>query len=163
MLRSEIKRTLKQLVWPNGTIVLIAAVAIASGWLNQLIGSSADYAAVAVIAERLGFKSVSPVFDGADESQMAFWTYPDSVSVMKSAEHVHDYDEYFVVVQGKYTLVMGRKRLTLNPGDECLIPRGTRHKGEAVGGTRTIHCFGGRRAEREAKRQPKPPARRKSG
>lgn len=53
MLRSEIKRTLKQLVWPNGTIVLIAAVAIASGWLNQLIGSSADYAAVAVIAAGL--------------------------------------------------------------------------------------------------------------
>ncbi len=95
------------------------------------------------------------VFDGADESQMAFWTYPDSIPLMKSTEHVHEYDEYFVVVQGKYTLVMGRKRLTLNPGDECLVPKGTPHKGEAVGGTRTIHAFGGRRAERERKGRPK--------
>ncbi len=103
------------------------------------------------------------VFDGADDSQMAFWTYPDSVSVMKSTEHVHAYDEHFVVVQGNYILAMGRKRLTLNPGDECLVPKGTPHKGEAVGGTRTIHAFGGRRAEREVKRRPKPPTRHKSG
>jgi mannose-6-phosphate isomerase-like protein (cupin superfamily) len=102
------------------------------------------------------------VFDGIDDSQMAFWTYPDSLPSMKSSEHVHDYDEYFVVVQGRYTLVIGRRRTTLNPGDEFLIPRGTPHKGEAVGGTRTIHCFGGRRAERENKRRPKPPARGKS-
>ena len=31
------------------------------------------------------------VFDGADGSQMAFWTNPDGG---KSAEHVHDYGEY---------------------------------------------------------------------
>jgi len=101
------------------------------------------------------------VFDGADESQTAFWTYPDSVSVMKSDEHVHDYDKYFVVVQGKYTLIMRRKRTTLNPGDEFLIPRVTPHKREAMCGTRTIHCFGGKRAERESKGRTKTPARRK--
>ncbi len=101
------------------------------------------------------------VFDGADDSQMAFWTYPDSVALIKSAEHVHDYDEYFVVVQGRYTVVIGRKRTILSPGDEFLIPKGTPHKGEAVGGTRTIHCFGGRRAERESKRRTRTPARHK--
>ena len=43
------------------------------------------------------------VFDGADGSQMAFWTaYADR----SSAGHSHDYDEYFVVVQGEYVLLM---------------------------------------------------------
>jgi diguanylate cyclase (GGDEF)-like protein len=42
-----------QLVWPNGTIVLLAAIAIASGFFNQLIARGADYAAVAVIAAGL--------------------------------------------------------------------------------------------------------------
>lgn len=37
------------------------------------------------------------VFDGADGSQMAFWTvYEDG----QSQEHVHEYDEYTLVVQG---------------------------------------------------------------
>jgi diguanylate cyclase (GGDEF)-like protein len=53
MLPPETKRTLKQLVWPNGTIVLVSAIAIASGEMNRLIASSADYAAVAVIAAGL--------------------------------------------------------------------------------------------------------------
>ena len=50
---AELKRTLKQLVWPNGTIVLIAALAVASGLFDRLIVSGADYAAVAVIAAGL--------------------------------------------------------------------------------------------------------------
>ena len=99
------------------------------------------------------------VFDGADGSQMAFWTHPDSVSVLKSGEHVHEYDEYMVVVQGKYTVIMGRKRVALAVGEEYLIPRGTPHKGEATGGTRTIHAFGGRRAERARKRRSPPSAK----
>ena len=37
------------------------------------------------------------VFDGANGTQMAFWTCAKTAS---SAEHVHDYDEYMVVVQG---------------------------------------------------------------
>jgi hypothetical protein len=60
------------------------------------------------------------VFDGSDGSQMAFWECKaDGVS----AEHVHDYDEYF-------------------------IPKGLAHAGEFIAGTRTIHAFGGKRAER---------------
>jgi mannose-6-phosphate isomerase-like protein (cupin superfamily) len=61
------------------------------------------------------------VFDGLDGSQMAFWTCRET-SV--SAPHVHDYDEYTLVVKGSYTLVFGEKRVPLGVGDEYLIPRG---------------------------------------
>jgi len=37
------------------------------------------------------------VFDGADGSQMAFWTCGQSAS---SSAHAHEFDEYMVVVQG---------------------------------------------------------------
>jgi quercetin dioxygenase-like cupin family protein len=85
------------------------------------------------------------VFDGADGSQMAFWSCRESAV---SAPQIHDFDEYMVVVQGCYTLVLGDKRIALHAGDEYFIPRGLRHGGEVVGGTRTIHAFGGQRAER---------------
>lgn len=85
------------------------------------------------------------VFDGAEESQMAFWTYTQTAS---SAVHVHDYDEYMVVVQGSYTLIMNGQRLRLNAGDEYVIPKGVPHGGEVAAGTRTIHAFGGTRATR---------------
>src|SRR5215472_10147914 len=86
------------------------------------------------------------VFDGKDASQMAFWTCSQNAV---SAEHVHDYDEYMLVVQGCYTLVINGKRIPINAGEEYFIPRGVAHAGEVVAGTRTIHAFGGHRAERE--------------
>ncbi len=85
------------------------------------------------------------VFDGADGSQMAFWTCHLTAG---SAAHTHDYDEYFTVVQGCYTLIIEGKRIPVRAGEEYFIPRGVPHAGEAVAGTRTIHAFGGRRAER---------------
>ncbi|HEV2314486.1 MAG TPA: cupin domain-containing protein [Candidatus Acidoferrales bacterium] len=85
------------------------------------------------------------VFDGADGSQMAFWTCRDSAV---SAPHAHDYDEYFVVVQGCYTLIIDGRRIPVRAGNEYSIPKGTWHGGEPVAGTRTIHAFGGRRVER---------------
>jgi len=85
------------------------------------------------------------VFDGADGSQMAFWTCRESAV---SAPHVHDYDEYFVVVQGCYTLIIDGKRIPIGAGEEYFIAKGTWHGGEPIAGTRTIHAFGGRRAER---------------
>jgi mannose-6-phosphate isomerase-like protein (cupin superfamily) len=85
------------------------------------------------------------VFDGADGSQMAFWTNREGG---KAAEHTHEYDEYFVVVQGQYTLVMEDEQITVGVGEECHIPKGVPHSGESVAGTRTIHAFGGRRARR---------------
>jgi quercetin dioxygenase-like cupin family protein len=86
------------------------------------------------------------VFDGADGSQMAFWTCSANAS---SAEHVHDYDEYLLVVQGCYVLIINQDRIPLNTGQEYFIPRGVPHSGEVVAGTRTIHVFGGHRVERE--------------
>ena len=76
---------------------------------------------------------------------MAFWTC--CVSEVATL-HVHDYDEYFVVVQGRYTLIIDAKRIPVSAGEEYFIPKGTWHSGEAVAGTRTIHAFGARRVER---------------
>jgi len=85
------------------------------------------------------------VFDGADGSQMAFWTCRENAV---SAEHVHDFDEYMIVVQGCYTLIVGGERIPLRAGDEYSIPLGVSHGGEVMAGTRTIHHFGGHRADR---------------
>jgi mannose-6-phosphate isomerase-like protein (cupin superfamily) len=87
------------------------------------------------------------VFDGADQSQTVFWTCTQAAS---SAEHVHEFEEYMLVVQGCYTLLIDGKRISINAGEEYLIPRGVGHSGEVVAGTRTIHAFGGHRADREA-------------
>jgi len=90
------------------------------------------------------------VYDGVDGSQMAFWTCSQTAG---SAAHVHDYDEYMVVLQGRYTLIIGGDRVTLNAGDEYVIPKGVRHSGEVQAGTRTIHAFGGHRADRVSARR----------
>lgn len=84
------------------------------------------------------------VFDGRDGSQMAFWTCSENA---QSAEHVHDYDEYMLVVQGCYTLLIEGNRIPLHGGEEFFIPRGAAHGGEVVAGTRTIHAFGGHRSD----------------
>ena len=81
-------------------------------------------------------------FTGADGSQMAFWTCYKN---RDSKEHTHEYDEYLVVVQGRYTVIMNGKEMPCEVGEECYIPKGTPHSGRAVAGTRTIHCFGGKR------------------
>jgi quercetin dioxygenase-like cupin family protein len=85
------------------------------------------------------------VYDGADGSQMIHWTCKVDG---KSDEHVHDYDEYFLVVQGVYTLVINGKRIPVSAGQEYHIPKGVAHAGEFIAGTRTIHAFGGKRAKR---------------
>lgn len=85
------------------------------------------------------------VFDGVEGSQMAFWTCSETA---QSAAHRHEFDEYMVVVQGCYTLIVEGKRIPVRAGEEYVIPRGTVHSGEVVAGTRTIHAFGGHRAGR---------------
>jgi mannose-6-phosphate isomerase-like protein (cupin superfamily) len=85
------------------------------------------------------------VFDGADGSQMAFWTCSETTP---SKPHVHEFDEYMIVVQGCYTLMIGEERIPIRAGEECFIPRGVLHGGEVEAGTRTIHAFGGHRANR---------------
>jgi len=88
------------------------------------------------------------VFDGVDGSQMAFWTCAETTP---SAPHVHEFDEYMLVVEVCYTLIIykesgGEERT--RAGAECFIPRCVRHGGEVEAGTRTIHAFGGHRANR---------------
>jgi quercetin dioxygenase-like cupin family protein len=85
------------------------------------------------------------VFDGADGNQMAFWTCHETAA---SAAHSHEFDEYMVVVQGRYTLIINGRGIPINAGEEYFIPRGVVHGGLVVAGTRTIHAFGGHRANR---------------
>ncbi|SRR6266446_5444014 len=84
------------------------------------------------------------VFDGADGSQMAFWTCRETAA---SAMHAHEYDEYMTVVQGCYTLIIDGQQIPIEAGEEFFIPRGL-HGGRVLAGTRTIHAFGGHRANR---------------
>ncbi|WP_104371999.1 cupin domain-containing protein [Desulfocucumis palustris] len=86
------------------------------------------------------------VFDGVDGSQMAIWTCHHD---RNSSEHVHDFEEYIVCVYGQYIIAMNDNEITLNPGNELYIPSGTAHSGRCIAGTRTIHAFGAKRAERE--------------
>src|SRR5258708_32408029 len=60
------------------------------------------------------------VFDGADGGQMAFWTCHQTAA---SPPHMHDYDEYMIVVHGCYTLIVGGKRIPVNVGAEAFIPK----------------------------------------
>jgi quercetin dioxygenase-like cupin family protein len=85
------------------------------------------------------------VYEGVDGKQMAYWRCRVGGT---SNEHVHDYDEYFVVVQGIYTLIIDGQKIPVRAGEEHFIPKGLAHAGEFTAGTRTIHCFGGRRASR---------------
>ncbi|MCO5383413.1 MAG: cupin domain-containing protein [Methanosarcina barkeri] len=84
-------------------------------------------------------------YEGADGSQMAFWTcYSDRVS----KKHAHEFDEYMVCVSGQYTAILNGEEFILNPGDELFIPKGTEQWGKCIAGTRTIHAFGGKRIHR---------------
>ena len=85
------------------------------------------------------------VYDGADGSQMAFWKCHETAA---SAAHAHEYDEYMVVIQGCYTLIIDGERIPVRAGEEYFIRQGLVHAGEVLAGTRTIHAFGGHRANR---------------
>jgi len=86
------------------------------------------------------------VFDGVDGSQMAFWSCSRDAA---TEEHVHEFDEWLTVVEGSYVLTLNGQERRVEAGQECFIPKGTRISGRAEAGTRTVHAFGGRRAERE--------------
>jgi mannose-6-phosphate isomerase-like protein (cupin superfamily) len=85
------------------------------------------------------------VFDGADGSQVAFWSCREDRT---STEHVHEFDEYVFVIEGRCTAILGDTRTELRAGDELVIPRGTRQSMSVVAGTRTMHVFGGKRLQR---------------
>ena len=52
------------------------------------------------------------VFDGVNGNQMAFWTCGENAT---SSEHVHDHDEYLVVVQARKTDCGKGRREILHP------------------------------------------------
>ena len=52
-----------------------------------------------------------------------------------------------IVVQGQYTLLIDGKKIPLRAGEEYFIPRVVLHGGEVLAGARTMHAFGGHRAE----------------
>jgi quercetin dioxygenase-like cupin family protein len=85
------------------------------------------------------------VFDGVDGSQMAFW---ECTRDGASDEHTHRFDEYVIIIQGRYTLIIDSERIDVLPGREYHIPKGVPHAGEFIAGTRTIHAFGSKRADR---------------
>jgi mannose-6-phosphate isomerase-like protein (cupin superfamily) len=86
------------------------------------------------------------VFDGAEGSQVAFWTSREDRT---STEHAHDFDEYVLVIEGRATLILGETQVDLRAGDEYVIPKGTTQRMAVTRGTRTMHVFGGKRAERQ--------------
>jgi hypothetical protein len=53
-----------------------------------------------------------------------------------------------IATSSHYTLIIDDQRIPVRAGEEYFIRKGTRHGGEPVAGTRTIHAFGARRAER---------------
>jgi mannose-6-phosphate isomerase-like protein (cupin superfamily) len=87
------------------------------------------------------------VFDGADGSQVAFWSCSENRS---SKPHAHPFDEYMLVIQGSCVLHLGEERIALGAGEEFFVPKGTLQSVEVTAGTRTLHVFGGRRARRES-------------
>lgn len=87
-------------------------------------------------------------YEGNDGGQMAFWTCH---AARESKKHRHEFDEYFIVVSGEFTLCTGEGETVLRPGDEAYIPKGTEQWGRCIAGTRTIHAFGGARIKRDVK------------
>jgi mannose-6-phosphate isomerase-like protein (cupin superfamily) len=86
------------------------------------------------------------VFDGADGSQVAFWTARhDRVS----EPHAHEFDEYLFVIEGSCGVHIEGRRTELRAGDELFVPKGTLQSMDVTAGTRTVHVFGGKRARRE--------------
>ncbi len=81
-------------------------------------------------------------YTARDGSQMAFWT---ALKDRTSRKHVHEFDEYMIVISGRYTAYLDGKEHVLGPGDELYIPKGTKQWGRCIAGTRTIHAFGERR------------------
>ncbi|MDH4263386.1 MAG: cupin [Spirochaetia bacterium] len=87
------------------------------------------------------------VYEGKDGSQIAYWTCFED---RNSSEHFHDFDEYLVCVYGQYNVNISGNIIKLRPGNELHIQGGVPHSGSCTAGTRTIHVFGGKRAERES-------------
>jgi mannose-6-phosphate isomerase-like protein (cupin superfamily) len=87
------------------------------------------------------------VYDGADGTQICYWTASEDA---ETEEHVHPFDEWFLVIEGAYDLTIDGREVKIRAGQEHVIPKGSTIRGRVHAGTRTIHAFGGRRASRQA-------------
>lgn len=85
------------------------------------------------------------VFEGVEGTQIVFWECEEGG---ESPEHSHEFWEYAVVVEGTCDCMIEGKLVHLEPGDECVIPAGTKHSGRYSPGYRAIDAFGGKRVER---------------
>jgi len=83
------------------------------------------------------------LYHGDDGKQMTYWV---CLQDGHSEQHMHDFDEYMLVISGKYTLCIDGRHIELSAGDEYHISAGVAHSGEFLASTRTIHCFAGTRA-----------------
>jgi len=85
------------------------------------------------------------VFDGADGTQVVFWSAKEATT---APEHVHDFWEYCLVVEGSADAVVGGKPMHVEGGEEYVIPAGVKHSSRSSPGYRSIDVFGGRRFRR---------------
>jgi len=85
------------------------------------------------------------VFEGAEGTQIVFWRCQKGGEV---AEHVHDFWEYCLVVEGTFDGLIEGEPIHLEAGDECTIPPGAKHSGRFSHGYRAIDAFGGKRVGR---------------
>ena len=82
------------------------------------------------------------VYTGNDGKQTAYWICEMDG---ESEKHTHKFDEYFMIIDGEYVLEIEGKSIVMHKGDEYHIPKGIPHSGKFKAGTRTFHCFGGKR------------------
>jgi quercetin dioxygenase-like cupin family protein len=82
------------------------------------------------------------LFKGENGSQVVFW---ECGAAMDVKAHVHDYDEYCLVVEGECHEYIEGVEHVLRKGDEILIPAGKRHWARMVAPYRAIDFFAGRR------------------
>ena len=74
--------------------------------------------------ERIQFLD-EPTTSGGDQLRFEFWARPHIVG---PAAHVHPkQEEYFEVIDGVLQARVGKRDLTLGPGESVTVPRGTPH------------------------------------
>ena len=87
------------------------------------------------------------IFDGIDGSQMIIWT-SRAEEPIRTKRHTHDYDEWFLILNGSFHGDVGGKKIEMGSGEEIHIPAGIPHNGEYSAGFRSIHAFSKKRARR---------------
>jgi quercetin dioxygenase-like cupin family protein len=85
------------------------------------------------------------VFEGVDGVQIVIWQCEEGGV---QPEQIHDFWEYALVVEGVFDGEVGGKTVHLEPGDECVIPPGTKHSGRYSAGYRAIDAFSKHRVDR---------------